>query len=138
MKALGLTIDCSRNAFTGMPAFLASGTTRTPRFGPTVPVAPAAARVWQLPQPADPVNTALPAAALVCEAEPLELEPLEPEPDEPDAAAPAAAAPAPGTPACTALGGGVPTGGAPLGFCEPSHFWNAAGVSTRTDARIRE
>ena len=35
------------------------------RFGPTVPVVPAAASVWQLPQPPTPVNTALPAAGVV-------------------------------------------------------------------------
>ena len=75
---------------TAIPAFLALGTMLVPRFGPTVPVVPAAASVWQLPQPADPVKTALPAAALVCEAELLEL--LEPE------ALLAAALAAPGTP----------------------------------------
>src|SRR5215470_11484353 len=112
MKALGLRIDSSMNGFTDMPACLALGTMLVPRFGPTVPVVPAAASVWQLPQPADPVNTALPAAALVCEAE-LEVEPLELELVEP-----AAALAAPGTPGWTAFGGGVPTGGAPLGFCE--------------------
>jgi hypothetical protein len=76
------------------------------------------------------VNTALPAAALVCEAELLEL--LDPE------ELLAAALAAPGTPGWTALGGGVPTGGGPLGFCEPSHFSNTAGVTTRTAARMSE
>ena len=74
---------------TAIPAFLALGTMLVPRFGPTVPVVAAAASVWQLPQPAEPVKTAFPAAALVCEAELeelLELEPL------------AAALAAPGTP----------------------------------------
>src|SRR5947207_11456457 len=33
------------------------------RFGPTVPVAPASANVWQPLQPAEPVKTVLPAAA---------------------------------------------------------------------------
>ena len=51
---------------------------------------------------------------------------------------PAPALAAPGTPGCTALGGGVPTGGGPLGFCELSQFWNTAGVTTRTAARISE
>src|SRR4051812_19347311 len=106
MNELGLRIESMMNGLTGIPAFLASGTIAVPRFGPTVPVVPAAASVWQLPQPADPVNTAFPAAALVCEAELeglLELELL--------AAAPAA----PGTPGWAALDGGVPTGGGPLG-----------------------
>src|SRR5690242_3382552 len=106
MNALGLRIDSMMKGFTAIPAFLASGTIAVPRFGPTVPVVPAAASAWQLPQPAEPVNTAFPAAALVCEAvlDPLELELLEL----------AAALAAPGTPGCAALGGGVPTGGGPL------------------------
>ena len=37
----------------------------TSRFGPTVPVADAAASVWHPLHPAEPVNTAWPAAALV-------------------------------------------------------------------------
>jgi hypothetical protein len=55
------------------------------------------------------VNTALPAAALVWDAE-LELELLE------LLELPAAELAAPGTPGCTAFGGGVPTGGGPFGF----------------------
>ena len=81
MKAFGFRIDCSMKGLTGIPAFLALGTIEVPRFGPTVPVVPAAASVWQLPQPAEPVNTALPAAALVLEDE---LEDDEPDEDEPD------------------------------------------------------
>src|SRR5690242_12779333 len=51
----------------------------TSRFGPTVPLAPASASVWQPVHPAEPVNTVFPAAAA-----PLaELE-LEPELDEPE------------------------------------------------------
>ena len=42
------------------------------RSGPTVPVADAAASVWQPLQPAEPVNTALPAAALVFADEPAD------------------------------------------------------------------
>src|SRR5205814_3264620 len=109
MNELGLRIESMMKALTGIPAFLAEGTIAVPRFGPTVPVVPAAASVWQLPQPADPVNTAFPAAALVCEAELEELLELE---LELLAAAPAA----PGTPGWAALDGGVPTGGGPLGF----------------------
>ena len=105
-----------------------------PRFGPIVPVVPAAASVWQPPQPAEPVNTALPAAALVAELDP-ELE-LDPEPElEPDARR---GGPRPGCPGPIALGGGVPTGGGALGFCERSQVWNAVGVTTRTGARISE
>src|SRR6476660_2130239 len=125
MNALGLRIDSMMKGLTAIPAFLALGTMLVPRFGPTVPVVPAAASVWQLPQPAEPVNTAFPAAALVCEAELLEPEELL-----------AAALAAPGTPGWAALGGGVPTGGGPLGFCELSHFSNTAGVTTRPAARI--
>src|SRR5689334_12487326 len=131
MNAFGLRIDSMMNGFTAIPAFLALGTMLVPRFGPTVPVVPAAASVWQLPQPADPVKTAFPAAALVCDAElPPELVPL--------VLLELPALPAPGTPGWTALGGGVPTGGGPLGFCELSHFWNASGLTTRTAARISE
>ena len=65
------------------------------RFGPTVPVADAAASVWQPLHPASPVNTALPAAALVLELDPPledddddELDELEDEDAPPPAAAP--------------------------------------------------
>jgi hypothetical protein len=47
---------------------------RVSRSGPTVPVAEAAASVWQPLHPDAPVNTACPAAALAPE---LELEELE-------------------------------------------------------------
>src|SRR5919204_1029852 len=57
----------------GLPALLASPA-RLSRFGPTVPLVPAAARVWQLPQPALPVKTVLPLAAF----------PVAPPPVEPD------------------------------------------------------
>src|ERR671937_2180176 len=100
------------NCFSGRRRFLESGTSVTPRFGPTVPVVPAAASVWHDPQPADPVNTALPAAGLVAELAPLEApgpafaapDPSDPPPVGDDGAAP-------GTPAWLAEGGGVPTGG---------------------------
>jgi hypothetical protein len=55
---------------------------RVSRSGPTVPVAEAAASVWQPLQPADPVNTTLPAAAVVSELEVDELELDELELDE--------------------------------------------------------
>src|SRR5438093_7743491 len=38
------------------------------RFGPTVPVAPASASVWQPLQPAEPVKIAFPAAGFPCAA----------------------------------------------------------------------
>jgi hypothetical protein len=50
---------------------------RVSRSGPTVPEAEAAASVWQPLHPAEPVNTVLPAAALVAELELDELEELE-------------------------------------------------------------
>jgi len=51
------------NAASGMLSFCASPATALSRSGPIVPVAPAALRVWQLPQPLD-AKTALPAVAL--------------------------------------------------------------------------
>ena len=57
---------------------------RVSRSGPTVPLAPAAARVWQPPHPAAPTNTALPAAALALAPVPDEDEPEDELDDEPD------------------------------------------------------
>src|SRR5690349_19793738 len=78
----------------------------TSRFGPTVPVAPAAASVWHPLHPAVPVNTAFPAEAELLV---VELEELEPPELEDELEAPAAA---PGTPGWLVFGGGVPSGGA--------------------------
>src|SRR5947209_4193856 len=50
------------------------------RFGPTVPVAAAAASVWHPLQPAAPVKTVLPAAAPVLDDELEDDEPVEAEP----------------------------------------------------------
>src|SRR5436305_5626354 len=101
------------------------------RFGPTVPLVPAAARVWQVPQPPGPVKTTFPAAAEPVEAEPDEAAPEEAEP-EPEAEPDDGAAPPPGMPGCAALGGGVPTGGGPFGFCAPNQALKAVGVTTWT------
>jgi len=71
------------------------------RFGPTVPVVPAAARVWHEAQPPTPVKTAFPSAALAAAPE-LELELVE-------LAAPVdELAVEPGTPGWAARGGGYP------------------------------
>src|SRR2546423_4001272 len=67
------------NADSGMLSFWASPETALSRSGPIVPVAPAALRVWQLPQPLE-AKTALPAAA--SPVAPLELPPLPPPGDE--------------------------------------------------------
>jgi hypothetical protein len=138
---------------------LASATIAVPRFGPVVPVAPAAARVWQELQPEDPVKIALPAAMLAALEPPaavvLVLAPPAvlvvllllvvlvpaPEPlfalfvpsDVPPVGAPA---PAPGSPARAAFAGIEPIGGAAPAFWDCSQVWNACGVTTRTDARI--
>ena len=111
----------------------------TSRFGPTVPVAPAAASVWHPLHPAEPVNTAFPAdAAPAEELEPeLELDEFVLALDELDAAALATLAAAPGTPGCTAFGGGVPSGGFALDDRPASQRWNTAGSTTYTGARIR-
>src|SRR6185437_5754525 len=55
-------IDCLMKADSGMLSFCASPETALSRSGPIVPVAPAALRVWQLPQPFD-AKIVLPAAA---------------------------------------------------------------------------
>src|SRR5437588_11902734 len=79
----------------------------TSRFGPTVPVAPAAASVWQPLQPEVPANTALPADAAEVELV-LEL-------DEDVVLVLGAGLPeAPGIPGWAAFGGGDPTAGAEL------------------------
>jgi hypothetical protein len=62
-----------------MLAFCASPDTVLSRSGPIVPVAPAALRVWQLPQPFD-AKTALPAVA--SPVAPLELPPVPPPGDD--------------------------------------------------------
>src|SRR5580704_85310 len=61
------------------PALAQSLFSRWVKFGPTVPVVPAASSVWQLPQPPGPTKIALPAAGLVADEldDPLELEPFE-------------------------------------------------------------
>src|SRR2546425_7951092 len=58
MYAFGSTIDCLMNCSSGFPAFAASCLSLS-RSGPIFPVAPAAANVWQAPQPAD-AKTCLP------------------------------------------------------------------------------
>jgi hypothetical protein len=75
------------------------------------------------------VNTALPSAVLLAELDEL---------DELLVEGAAADDPAPGTPTCTALGGGTPIGGGPLGFCDRNHAWNFAGVTTYAAVRISE
>src|SRR5579864_2044954 len=102
---------------------------RIVRFGPTTPVVPAAARVWQLPHVPTPVKIVLPAAAALPPAAVVEV-------DELGAGAPPAEPL--GTPGCAALGGGTPSGGGPFAFCERSQLLKAAGVTTWTVARIRE
>src|ERR1700722_16452451 len=104
---------------------------RWSRFGPIVPVAPAAASVWQEAQPPAPVKTALPAAAVAV---------LEAAGALPEAAGAVLArgAPAPGMPLWSSLGGRLPTGGGALAGCDRSQAWKAAGVTTRTVARISE
>lgn len=98
------------------------------RFGPIVPVAPAAARVWQVLHPDEPVNTTLPADA---EAELLEVALLDEVVLE-EVALEGSADPT------AAFGGGVPTGGGPLLGCLESHAENAEGLTTRTCARMKE
>jgi hypothetical protein len=136
MYAYGLTIAVWMHCWSVAPrifleaAVAQSLRRRMSRFGPTVPVALAAASVWQDEQPAVPTNTALPAAAepeleLLEEVEePDALDVLEvlelldvlelDEPDELDDGEP-------GTPGWTASGGGVPIGGVAFGFCELIH-----------------
>src|SRR5581483_6520260 len=105
------------------------------RSGPTVPVEPAAARVWQPLHPAVPVNTVLPAAAPVLEDEepddPELDDELEPEDDPPDGV------PYPGR-ALLTFGGVEPTGGGPLAGWERSQLWKAVALTTRTLVRISE
>lgn len=89
-----------------------------------MPVAPAAASVWQVLQPAEPVKTALPAAAELPELG-LDFE-LEVELVEVVAVV------------AVALGGGTPTGGGPLFGCLENHVWKAEGATTWTWARMKE
>src|SRR5436305_946593 len=112
-------IDSWMNCLSGSPRFLASPTTAVPRFGPTVPVVPAAASVWHVPQPPGPVKTALPAVAAADGAPPAEDElvlavapgPLFAPPTPSALPAVGADGAAPGSPASPAFGGGVPRGG---------------------------
>src|SRR5450755_3105914 len=101
---------------------------RWSRFGPTVPVEPAAASVWHEAQPPAPRNTALPAAAVAVD----------------DAAGAvlagevlAEAGLEPGT-SWKSLGGRVPRGGGAFAGWAFSQAWKAAGVTTWTVARISE
>src|SRR5258708_17926 len=98
----------------------------TSRFGPTVPVAPAAASVWHPLQPAGPRKTAFPADAppLAVEGEPEAAAELEGELE----AAPAE----PGTAGWLDLGGGVPIGGGAPAFSVASQCWKTAGWTTYT------
>src|SRR5579884_1533549 len=70
MYAYGLTIAVLMHRLNVVPrirweaAVAQSLFRRTPRFGPTVPVVPAAASVWHEPQPPGPVNTCLPEAGV--------------------------------------------------------------------------
>lgn len=130
------------------------------RSGPTVPVALAAASVWQPLHPAVPTNTAFPAATLAAEAED-ELDapdaPLAEDEDEDELADPEAplleapeapllededgppgdGVPYPGT-ALLTLGGVTPTGGGALAGWERSQLANCVGLTTRTLVRISE
>ena len=120
--ALGLVIDSRMNLSSGSPRFFASPTIAVPRFGPVVPVVPAAARVWQPLHPESSGEHGLAGRdRRPGPAEP-ELEERPPEPlvapcwlpsEVPPVGAPA---PAPGSPASAALGGVVPIGGGALGF----------------------
>src|SRR5579862_5171144 len=129
MYAYGLTIAVWMHCVSDLPrifieaALAQSLPRRIVRFGPTVPVAPAAASVWQLLQVPTPVKIALPAAALLAAEEVLEVGALGELADEP------------GIPGCAAVGGGTPTGGGPLSFCDDSQVRKAAGVTTWTVAR---
>ena len=114
MKAFGFVIDCDARMLAACsPAFFGVGhdAQLARDSGPTVPVAPAAASVWQPLHPAEPVNTALPAAAVAAA---LELTP------SCWTARGCGADRRPGRPAAPAFGGGVPIGGGPFGFCDRS------------------
>src|SRR5579859_7470428 len=63
MKAFGLTIDSWTKAASAILSVFASIAGFVSRFGPIVPVAPAALNVWQAPQPWA-AKTVLPCAAL--------------------------------------------------------------------------
>ena len=115
MNLFGSVIDSMMNCLSGWPAVFAFGTTAVPRFGPTVPVVPAAASVWHVPQPAAPGEHGLARlrarrqrARRDCEP-PLDALPLR--------RAGGGGVPAPGTPgAPDVFGGGVPIGGAAFGL----------------------
>src|SRR5436305_1215705 len=70
MYAYGLTIAVWMHLGSVAPrTFLEAGSAQSlakflVRFGPTVPVVPAAASTWQEPQPPGPTNTCLPAAGV--------------------------------------------------------------------------
>src|SRR5947209_7339682 len=100
------------------------------RSGPTAPVEPASASVWQALQPPLPVNTCLPAAARAG------LGAAPPAAGLPAAGAPAAAPvlAAPAAVPVAVAAGAVPA--APALRWEASHVLNWAGVTTRTTARI--
>jgi hypothetical protein len=126
-----LVIESKMYGFSDWWAFFALGTISVPRFGPTVPVAPAAASVWQELQPAEPVKIALPAAALlaalpdvVLVAPPEDCEPLE---DGEGCAVP----PPAGAPFGIADGGEAPIGGAALACCDCSQDLNLASNADR-------
>lgn len=114
---------------------------RVSRSGPTVPVAEAAASVWQVLHVGEAVcvNTVLPAAALVAEAAGgvvdedaggavLDREdgPVVAFPEEDEGLDGGA----PGSPCSAAFGGGVPSGGAMFAGWALAQVWNATGVTT--------
>lgn len=115
---------------------------RVSRSGPTVPVAEAAASVWQVLHVGEAVcvNTVLPAAALVVEAAGGAVgDDAEGVVLDWDEAGPVVAFPeedegldgvAPGSPCSTAFGGGVPIGGAMFAGWALTQVWNATGVTT--------
>jgi hypothetical protein len=137
MNAYGLVIAVVMHFWSELPrTFCEAGLAqslrrRWSRLGPIVPVAPAAASVWQPLHPEAPVKMALPAAGLVVAEAELDVETF-PSDDGGDPGG------APGSPDSAATGAGVPTGGGPFGFCELSHWWYAAGVTTCTGARMNE
>lgn len=137
MYLYGSTIAVWMHAVSAAPRFAFEAAvaqslfSRMSRFGPTVPVAPAAASVWQAAHPAE-ANKALPAVADEPEPEVDEL--LELDADDVELGVLAA----PGTPGWASVGPGTPTGAGPPGFCDCSHELNAAGVSTWTALRMNE
>lgn len=130
MKRYGLVIAVSMHWSSDAPrtfleaALAQSVRSLTSRFGPMVPVAPAAASVWHELQVPTPLKTALPAALAAPDGlgDGLGL--------GGGALAVGALGWVPGTPGWFSPGGGVPIGGGALAGWAASQDWNLAGVTT--------